>query len=266
MFTDNNEYKNEIELLCEEEAKERMKSFWSALIANPDYKKFLYYYILTSEKQYFKNDEAYRQIEEELETITKNQNEEDVYHEFLEVIKKLLPDTEPTNKDQIIKKCVSNPDFIRHVAINSKTDRDYYDAFMEVMKMLFEDKISILELPPEAYTVWLSFTCGALNPTQAKKKVLITEEHRKVFSVWALNEFFKVKPSTTVNGDKNGVVKTCGFDLVANAEYTSYEAMKTLWSNYRRKNTYKFYRLSEIEDLPVIITDENKKLLFEIND
>ncbi|ADD67067.1 hypothetical protein Dacet_0265 [Denitrovibrio acetiphilus DSM 12809] len=36
MFTDNNEYKKEIELLCEEEAKERMKSFWSALIANPD--------------------------------------------------------------------------------------------------------------------------------------------------------------------------------------------------------------------------------------
>jgi len=258
------EYGKELDVLVEKDSKARAKDFWMQLISEPKYNKFLYYYVLENEKGHFIDNDGFKHVLWSLNALVKGKKEEDTFMEFLEVIKKIFPDTGLENEDEIMEKCLSDNDFLRHVAINAIKSRNFYNVFQKVMKMLMQQKeTTISSLPEEACIVGLSFFTGISEIPQSQKKVPIRGELRQVFSVWALKTFFEIIPTKSGSRSIHSKRKPCGCDLVAKSEGSTYDALRKLWTNYRRNNSYKFYTLSEIEDLPLIINDGKGKIVFE---
>ncbi|MGD9808127.1 MAG: hypothetical protein AB7E76_09355 [Deferribacterales bacterium] len=244
----------------EKSSKEIMHIFWKNLQKDPKNRKFLFFYIMISEKQCFTSNESFMHILEMIPALTPEQEIKDLYIELLAVIKKIMPDTGLTNKEELVNNCLENPELITSMTEVAKEDRDYYDALKEVIRIYIEDvDLDVSQIPFKTQVAFLDCFSETQKAPISKKKNLIRTDYRKAFSVWALNAFFGINPTRNDKTDRN--TNPCGCDFVADAENCKYGEIKELWFDHK----FKFYRMSEIEDISYIIKDkENNKTLFSL--
>lgn len=65
---------------------------------------------MISEKPCFTSNESFMHILEMIPALTPEQEIKDLYIELLAVIKKIMPDTGLTNKEELVNNCLENPE------------------------------------------------------------------------------------------------------------------------------------------------------------
>jgi hypothetical protein len=225
-----------------EERKRWMRGFWTKLSESAEGSAYIAIYASIHKNEFIKNNnKLYEAVTKNpitidiLDSLSHDQKRQ-MYLEFINLVKEIIPDTGLENKDEIVARSRNNPEYIKEVTRLAKDHRDYYNALKDVIKMYIEDdSLDLSDIPPETYTAALAYFSDAIKPPRNPRKVLVRNEYRKVLTVWGLKNIFGLNPTRNDDVKDSNAIIISGCDLVGEVEGDSFDAIKNIWKKHKNK-------------------------------